>query len=70
MEESLPQRTKFFFSGISNTELPEIILADKNPSVLLTYWEIYNFKRDTIRRLKRHFKARRTKKGLDTDEEI
>lgn len=59
----MPQKNKMvlFYSGSTSGEsLPERVLVDINPGVMLTYWEMRENKGDTLRRFKRHIQ----RKGL------
>jgi hypothetical protein len=52
-----------FFSGSTSGEsLPERVLYEHSPGVMLTYFEMHQKRGDTIRRFERH--ARKRKKML------
>lgn len=52
-----------FYSGSTSGEsLPERVLHDSNPGVMLTYYEMHLGRGDTIRRFERHAKQRRKEK--------
>lgn len=51
-----------FFSGLAwpRKVEPELVLKDKEPGVMLTYWEIHaNLERRTWKRFRRHSRRRR-----------
>ena len=56
-------KTRIYLSGVSNLSLSDIILAEYDPNVLVTFSEIFEGKRDSIRRVKRHYLKK--VKGMD-----
>lgn len=53
----MPQKDKMilFYSGSTSGEsLPERALAESEPGIMLTYWEMREKKGDTLKRFGRH----------------
>jgi hypothetical protein len=55
-----------FYSGSTSGEsLPERVLETHQPGVMLTYWEMYEQRGDTIRRFERHVAKRKEMADAD-----
>ena len=64
----MPQKNKMvlFYSGSTSGEsLPERVLANIDPGVMLTYWEMKENKGDTLRRFKRHMQRKELQNHAD-----
>ena len=56
-----------FYSGAgSRDHLPERVLADTDPGVMLTYYGMYSGKGETVRRLMDHIKRRQLKRKKES----
>lgn len=51
-----------FFSGSGSKEhRPEVILADRDPGVMLTYYAVFTKEGETVKRMNGHIKRRKKK---------
>ena len=54
---------RIYFSGVAQKDAPERVLRDKKPHVMLTFYDVFQRRRETTDRIKDYLRQRKYEKG-------